>query len=27
VIRVEIQDINAEDSSLFAMDSVQLVVK
>jgi len=27
VIRVEIQDINAEDNSLFAMDSVQLVVK
>jgi hypothetical protein len=27
VTRVEIQDVNAEDSSLFAMDSVQLVVK
>ena len=27
VIRVEIQDINAADGSLFAMDSVELVVK
>lgn len=27
VIRLEVQDINAEDGSLFAMDSVELVVK
>jgi hypothetical protein len=27
VIRIEVQDINAEDGSLFAMDSVELVVK
>jgi len=27
VIRLEVQDINAEDNSLFAMDSVELVVK
>jgi hypothetical protein len=27
VIRIEIQDINAADGSLFAMDSVELVVK
>lgn len=27
VIRIEIQDVSAEDSSLFAMDSVELVVK
>lgn len=27
VIRIELQDINAEDGSLFAMDSVELVVK
>ena len=27
VIRIEIQDISAEDGSLFAMDSVELVVK
>lgn len=27
VIRMEVQDINAEDGSLFAMDSVELVVK
>lgn len=27
VIRIEVQDINAEDDSLFAMDSVELVVK
>lgn len=26
-IRIEVQDINAEDGSLFAMDSVELVVK
>jgi hypothetical protein len=27
VIRIEVQDISAEDGSLFAMDSVELVVK
>lgn len=27
VIRMEVQDISAEDGSLFAMDSVELVVK
>jgi hypothetical protein len=27
VVRLEVQDINAEDGSLFAMDSVELVVK
>lgn len=27
LIRIEVQDVNAEDGSLFAMDSVQLVVK
>jgi hypothetical protein len=27
VIRLEVQDVNAEDGSLFAMDSVELVVK
>jgi hypothetical protein len=27
VIRLEIQDVNADDGSLFAMDSVELVVK
>ena len=27
VIRIEVQDVNAEDGSLFAMDSVELVVK
>ncbi len=27
VVRLELQDINAEDGSLFAMDSVELVVK
>ena len=27
VIRLEVQDVSAEDSSLFAMDSVELVVK
>lgn len=27
VIRIEVQDINAQDGSLFAMDSVELVVK
>lgn len=27
VIRIEVQDLNAEDGSLFAMDSVELVVK
>jgi hypothetical protein len=27
VIRIEVQDINAQDDSLFAMDSVELVVK
>jgi len=27
VVRVEIQDISAADGSLFAMDSVELVVK
>jgi hypothetical protein len=27
VVRVEIQDINAADGSLLAMDSVELVVK
>lgn len=27
VIRLEVQDINAEDGSMFAMDSVELVVK
>ncbi len=27
VVRLEVQDINAEDNSLFAMDSVELVVK
>jgi hypothetical protein len=26
-IRIEVQDINAADGSLFAMDSVELVVK
>jgi hypothetical protein len=27
VIRIEVQDVNAQDDSLFAMDSVELVVK
>lgn len=27
IVRLEVQDINAEDGSLFAMDSVELVVK